>query len=95
VKIEIDGHHIHTETEFHSTFAIALNLPGHYGKNLDALGDVLSADIERPLVLIWKEALASKGSMGDTFDRVVEVLRRIEDQDVAWGLAEKFELQLV
>lgn len=95
MDIEIDGYCIQSESEFHAVIAEALSFPAYYGKNLDALLDILSADVERPVLLIWRNSSISKIGMGDTFDRVVNVLRRIEVQDTEWGLTDKFELQLV
>lgn len=94
MNIEIDGNNIKTEAEFHTAISGALSFSPHYGKNLDALFDILSGDVERPVVLVWKNSPISKASMGDVFDRIVNVLRRIESQDVEWGLEEIFELQL-
>lgn len=94
MKIEIDGNSIKTEAEFHIAISRALSLPPHYGKNLDALFDILSGDVERPVVLVWKGSPVSKAYMGDSFDRIVDVLRRIERQDAEWDLEDVFELQL-
>lgn len=94
MKIELDGMRINSEKEFHKAIADALKLPGYYGHNLDALNDVLSADVERPVVLTWNHASQSKALMGSDFDKIVAVLRRVEAQDVEWGLEEKFELVL-
>ena len=94
MNIEIDGSNIKTEAEFHTAISGALSFPAHYGKNLDALFDILSGDVERPVVLVWKNSTISKTIMGDDFERIVSVLRRIESQDTEWGLEEIFELQL-
>lgn len=94
MNVEIDGTSIQSEAEFHAVIVNALNFPSYYGKNLDALLDILSSNVERPLVLIWKNSACSKASMADAFAKIVDALRRIEDQDIEWGLAEKFKLQL-
>jgi ribonuclease inhibitor len=94
MNIEIDGSRIMNEAEFHTAISQALSLAAHYGKNLDALADVLSADVERPVVLVWKNSSLSEQNMGACFAKIVTVLRRIEHQDAEWGLEEKFELQL-
>ena len=91
---EIDGNEIHSEAEFHKVIAKALNFPRHYGKNLDALFDLLSTDVERPLILIWKNSSVSKSAIGERFSLIVDTLQKIERQDTEWGLSEKFEFQL-
>lgn len=92
--IDIDGEKMVTEADFHQAIARALSFPPHYGNNLDALSDLLGTDVARPLTLHWKHAAASRRAMGRSFDRIVGVLRRIEEQDAKWGLAERFHLHL-
>jgi len=94
MKIELDGNNINSEISFHANIAAALKFPSYYGKNLDALFDVLSADIERPLTLIWKNSDISRKKMGVEFARVVDLLRKVEAQDSTWGLDDRFELRL-
>jgi ribonuclease inhibitor len=94
MNTEIDGINIKTEAEFHAAISRALSLPARYGRNLDALFDVLSGDVERPIVLVWKNSSISESSMGDVFERIVNVLRKIERQDIEWDLDEIFELRL-
>lgn len=91
---ELEGKAIRSEADFHSALALALDFPGHYGRNLDALWDVLTSDVERPVVLVWKDAQASQAALGDRFEAIIGLMRRVEKQDAAWGLAEKFELLL-
>lgn len=94
MNIEIDGNNIKTEAEFHSAISGSLSFPPHYGKNLDALFDMLSGSVERPVALVWKNSSISKASMNHDFARIVDVLRRVENQDAEWGLDEVFELHL-
>lgn len=90
----LEGKKIRSEAEFHAAIAAALDFPEYYGRNLDALWDVLTGDVERPVVLLWKDAQASQASLGDRFQPIIELLRQVEKQDAAWGLKEKFELRL-
>jgi ribonuclease inhibitor len=95
MKIEINGHEISDEKSFHIKIAAALSLPEHYGKNLDALWDTLSTDIQRPICLIWKNSNASQKMMPHEFEQIVKTLRRVEQQDTDWKLNEKFQFELV
>ena len=52
MKIEILGDLIETEKDFHKQIATSLGVEEYYGCNLDALWDLLSASIERPIILI-------------------------------------------
>ena len=94
MKIEFDGEAILSEGNFHDVLAEALDLSGYYGGNLTALWDVLSTDVERPVRLVWKNSAVSRAAMGSSFDRLVDVLRRVEKQDIEWNLPDGFELVL-
>lgn len=93
---EIDGSKVRSEIDFHNSIADILRLSHHYGRNLDALWDVLSTDAERPLRIIWRDSYLSQAAMPECFARIVEVLRRVERQDMEWSLpeAERFEVVL-
>lgn len=94
MNLEIDGLRIASDKDFHTAIAAVLHLSGYYGANLDALNDVLSTDVERPVVLAWLHSENSRAAMGAAFTRIVTVLRHVEAQDVRWGLVDKFELRL-
>ncbi|MFJ9351164.1 barstar family protein [Streptomyces sp. NPDC101237] len=89
--LEIDGTHIRTVSEFHSAMASALNLGSYYRPNLDALWDILSTDIERPVQVIWRNSSESRISMGErSFDSIRNLLLRVQAQDEEFGWDERF-----
>jgi ribonuclease inhibitor len=92
--IELDGSTIKSEIEFHKKLASTLKVSEFYGNNLNALWDLLSANIERPLELVWKNSNDSKNSMGDTFGKIVNILDRVKAQDESFGWDEKFTYTL-
>ncbi|WNG33076.1 barnase inhibitor [Archangium violaceum] len=92
--VELDGSRIKSERDFHEQLSRKLDFGPYYGRNLDALWDRLSADVERPVKLIWKDAEVSRLALGAVFDRIVSILRRVEEQDRTFGLAERFEFEL-
>lgn len=94
MNIIIDGDHIKTELEFHREFSIALGIEKVYGKNLHALWDVLSSNIERPIVLIWKRSDKSKKVLEADFYKIVDVPRRVEMQDEKFGWIDRFSFFL-
>ena len=94
MEITIDGEVIGTEREFHRAFSSALGIENFYGENLHALWDVLSAGIERPVSLTWKQSDKSKLALGADFEAIVEVLRRVEVQDEKNGWINRFSLVL-
>ncbi|QRK12081.1 barstar family protein [Archangium violaceum] len=93
--VELDGSRLRSERDFHEQLARMLDFGPYYGRNLDALWDRLSADVERPVKLVWKDAEVSRLAMGAVFDRIVRILRKVEEQDRTCGLRERFEFELL
>lgn len=94
MEIIIFGEKVKTEFDFHHAFSSALEIESVYGNNLHALWDVLSAGVERPVVLKWKNSEISKSNLGKNFDEIVEVLHRVERQDKEFGWVDKFSFTL-
>ncbi|MBP6863171.1 MAG: barstar family protein [Neisseriaceae bacterium] len=94
MKIELDGGRISTEMDFHKTLAKALDVEEFYGFNYDALWDLLSGSVERPITLIWKNSHASKENMGSAFDTIIDILKQVRNQDEKSGWKDKFDFIL-
>jgi ribonuclease inhibitor len=94
MNINLDGANILSEKDFHRELAIALGVEEFYGCNLDALWDLLSASVERPLNIKWVRHDLSKDKMGDDFYKVIEILERVKVQDEDFGCQEKFSYAL-
>jgi ribonuclease inhibitor len=91
MRIEIDGATILTESDLHDALADALNFGPYYGRNLDALWDRLSTDIERPVELTWRDSVTSRRAMGETvFASVSELLIKVMRQDESLNLQDRF-----
>lgn len=84
---------IETALQFHRQIADAFAFPSYYGKNLDALWDVLRIDIERPSTLVWRNSAQARAAMKKDFDDIVELIRDVAKHDRDHGLTE-FELIL-
>ena len=91
MNVSIDGASVRSEADFHAVLVEKLGLPSHYGRNLDAMWDVLSTDVERPLVLVWKNSKLSSDALGGKFAQIVGILARVKAQDAAWNLPERFD----
>jgi ribonuclease inhibitor len=52
-----------------------LGLPAHFGRNLDALWDVLTTDLPGPVEIVWPEHAAARAALGADYDRLLGVLR--------------------
>ncbi|RKH35805.1 barstar family protein [Corallococcus sicarius] len=93
--VELDGAAIRSERDFHEQLAKKLEFGPYYGRNLDALWDRLSADVERPVRLVWRDSHVSRQALGGRFDDIVVVLRRVVAQDEGFGWTDRFEFELV
>jgi ribonuclease inhibitor len=75
----LHGRTIHSLDTFYDEVARQLDLPAYFGRNLDALWDVLTTDIAGPVDMVWEHAEASRQAMGEAFDRVAEVLQAVAE----------------
>jgi ribonuclease inhibitor len=57
-----------------------LSLPEHFGRNLDALWDVLSTDVRGSIEIVWKHTGDSKKLMGRDFDRAIKLLKDLQKE---------------
>ena len=76
----LNGNKMHSLDDFYDRISTIKDMPENFGRNLDALWDVLSTDVEGPFEIIWKNAAASNKLMGKDFDRVVKLLRDLEEE---------------
>ncbi|UVL42801.1 barstar family protein [Pseudomonas sp. B21-040] len=93
--IELDGTTIKSEADFHKKLTSVLGITEYYGNNLNALWDLLSANAERPLELIWKNSKDSRDAMGIPYEQIVNILERAKEQDEKFGWDERFSYQLL
>ena len=79
-KVTLEGKKINSLNDLYDQISAQLTLPEHFGRNLDALWDVLSADVEGPLEITWKDAADSKKLMGKDFDRAEKLLKDLKKE---------------
>ncbi|MDR3428491.1 MULTISPECIES: barstar family protein [Silvimonas] len=56
--------HIHKMDDVYDQFSAQLALPDYFGRNLDALYDVLTSDVAGPLQIVWHGAKTAEGHLG-------------------------------
>ena len=78
MEIEIRGNEIFSDKDFHNQLAKALDVEQYYGKNLDALWDLLSFNIERPLIIIWQNSDISKHNIGEDFEKLLMFYKELK-----------------
>ncbi|GGP27476.1 barstar family protein [Silvimonas amylolytica] len=73
--------HIQSLDDVYDQFAAQLALPDYFGRNLDALYDVLSAEVQGPLKIIWQDAGAAASAMGKKhYAAVIEVFNDVGEE---------------
>lgn len=60
--------------QLYDELARQLGFPRHFGRNLDALWDVMTSDVEGPLEIVWEGTELSQASLGDEYGRLVSLL---------------------
>lgn len=76
----LNGRMVSSLDDLYDQISSRLGLPEHFGRNLDALWDVLSADVEGPFEIVWKHAEDSKKMMGKDFGRVLKLLHELKKE---------------
>lgn len=73
--------HIQSLPQLYEAMAAQLPLPTHFGRNLDALYDVLANDVVGPFEIIWRDTEASRQALGaDTYATVLEILQTVAEE---------------
>lgn len=79
-RCRLSGKKIRSLEDFYDQIAQKLDLPTHFGRNLDALWDVLTGDVEGPVEIRWADSALSKIFMGSDFDKVERLLKDLEKE---------------
>lgn len=79
-RYTLDGKAIGSLDDLYDALSIRFSLPAYFGRNLDALWDVLSTDVGGSFEIVWKHAGNSRKLMGKDFDRVVKVFKDLEKE---------------
>ncbi len=77
---QISGASIRSLEDFYTEISRELNFPKYFGRNLDALWDALTTDVEGPLELIWRASAKSREAMGEDFEKVSGLLKEVEKE---------------
>jgi len=79
-KVKLLGKSIRSLDEFYGEVGKKLRFPDYFGRNLDALWDVLSTDVKGPVELTWEDSEVSEKAMGKDFEKVAALLRDVEKE---------------
>lgn len=93
MRVEIDGGTIHSEKDLHELLSRVLDFDPYYGANLNALSDRLSTDVERPVEIVWRESALSRTALGESeFEKIRNLLLRVQRQDQSFGWSDRFSV---
>ncbi|MBM3599431.1 MAG: barnase inhibitor [Alphaproteobacteria bacterium] len=70
----LDGAALKDLDAVYDALASQLGFPGHFGRNLDALWDVLTTDLPGPVEIEWRNRAAARRALGADFDRLAKLL---------------------
>lgn len=76
--VNLDGSRINTVDDFHHQIAKVMDFPDYYGKNLDALWDCLTGDVDADVRLVWKQHHLSKTNLGDGFGKIIRIFEDLK-----------------
>jgi len=77
-KVELRGRDFKSKDALHDILKNKLELPEHYGANLDALWDCLTGWVDLPLQVEWKDFSMSQRFLGEYADRLLETFKQAE-----------------
>ena len=75
----LDGEKIQSMAELHAAFGAALDLPDYYGKNLDALHDVLT-DVFEPVTVLAGNVELLKEHVGRRWNAFLRLMAAMEKE---------------
>jgi ribonuclease inhibitor len=80
VKVLISGDQVVSVEQFYDAVEKQLYLPAHFGRNLDALWDVLTTDVPGPVEFVWEHSHKSRELMGEKGNALVELLLEVAEE---------------
>ncbi|WP_068613197.1 barstar family protein [Paenibacillus tuaregi] len=79
-SITLDGSQLHTREELHAALREELELPSHYGNNLDALWDCLTGWVNMPVTIRWVHFEESEKKLGEYSQLVLQLFKDAEEE---------------
>jgi ribonuclease inhibitor len=66
---------VETLDDFFDSLEAQLDLPPHFGRNLDALYDTLSHDLAGPIEIVWRNTSEARQALGsDMYTTLLSIL---------------------
>jgi len=77
-----------TLVQFYDELARQLDFPPHFGRNLDALWDMLTVEVAGPLEIVWEESAKAQANLGLDYAKLIILLNdlAVERDDFTFTL---------
>ncbi|HUX63764.1 barstar family protein [Sulfuricella sp.] len=62
---------IRTLAQFYDELARQFAFPPHFGRNLDALWDVLTGEVAGPIEIVWEESEQAQANLGVDYAKLI------------------------
>ncbi|MWV43926.1 barnase inhibitor [Paenibacillus sp. HJL G12] len=79
-NIILDGNMFDNKSQLHAVLKEAMELPGYYGGNLDALWDILTGWADMPLTIRWIHFQESEEKLGEYSRQLLALFRDAEKE---------------
>ncbi|HLS31078.1 MAG TPA: barstar family protein [Flavobacteriaceae bacterium] len=77
MQIKIDFLNIKSMEDFYAQLQKELDLPEHFGKNMDALSDVISGEVKLPLKIHF---INMELSQLEEFQELIQTMKSLEEE---------------
>lgn len=74
-QIEIDGSQIYSLNDFYRILADQLQWPPHFGRNWDAVWDLLTTETPGPMTIVFKKSNLLAERMPEEFRNLIRILK--------------------
>ncbi|MCB0340853.1 MAG: barstar family protein [Bdellovibrionales bacterium] len=79
-SITIDCSKVKNENDFHEVFATLDITPNYYGKNLNALWDVLTTDIEGPVMFMFENHKEFELANTSDYEKIISLFKEAQSE---------------
>ncbi|HOT97731.1 MAG TPA: barstar family protein [bacterium] len=76
----LQGRDLTSMDRFYDELARQLDFPSWFGRNLDALWDLLTTDIPGPITIRIKQPRTAERLLGEAYSRILDLFKEVEEE---------------
>ena len=86
-----------TLAQCYDELARQLALPSHFGRNLDALWDVLTGEVAGPFEIVWEGSTQANASLDADYGKLITLFNDLvrERDDFTFSIRDRAELRSI